>query len=387
MMSERTVLFLMGGRLDSYKAYTQNFLHLIRLTREKGYRVTVSGLRKTRKTLRKETADNIIIFTKSPLGLLRLIITNFNELVSRHYDVVVLGSLYTLTFILYYLALRLRPPQSVIYYMQDPVPESHRLMRSKRFAIFNSITFSLAVLCEKLACKVSNVIMMPSRGCLEIVKARNNLSGKKIIFAYNTWGLHRLTPKPDNRLSKSVQKRYGITRRTPLVLYSGKLQPRVRGIEMQLHVLRKLAKHHPKALLVLTGSGEVSRFTAKAEKLGLLNNAVFTGVLTDEELKAVYSLSDIAILPPVDYLLPTKFFEALYMGLVPIVWEKSADMVEILGKDAITYDGTEEGLLKTLEHVIDDLLYHKKRMSSFAAKVLEFHGKSEKAFNTALADE
>lgn len=385
-MSERRVIFLTGGRLDSYKAYTQNFLYFIRLVREKGYNVTVSGLTKTGQPLRKETAKKTIVFMKSPLGILRLIITNFHELISRRYNVVVLGSLYTWTFILYYLALKLRQPCRVIYYMQDPVPESYRLMRKKKFTIGNSITYSLAILCEKLACKLSNVIIVPGKGCLEIIKARNKLSDKKIMFAYNTWGLQRLMHNANNRPDKLIEKKYKITGRTPVILYSGKLQRNIRGIEIQLHVLRKLVKHHPKALLILTGSGEISWFTAKAEKLDVLNNVVFTGVLTDEELKTVYSSSDIVILPPVDYLLPSKFFEALHMGLIPIVWEKSADMVEILGKNAITYDGTIKGLLKTLEHVIGNLHSYKKRMSSFATKILEFHRKSERTFNTALVE-
>lgn len=386
-MNERSALFLVGGRLDSYKAYTQNFLNFIRLAREKGYKATVSGLKKTDKTIRNETPEKTIVFMKSPWGILRLIITNFNELISRRYDVVVLGSLYTWTFILYYPLLKLRRSQRVVYYMQDPVPESRRLMRNNKFTIPNSIAYSLAMLCEKLACKLSNVILLPSKGCLKILKARNKLSGKKIMFAYNIWGLHRLMRKANNGPYKLIEKRYGITGKTPVILYSGKLQRKIRGIEIQLHILRKLVKNHPKALFVLTGSGEESWFTAKAEKLGVLNNVVFTGVLTDEELKAVYLSSDITILPPVDYLLPAKFFEALYMDLVPIVWEKSTDMVEILGKDAITYDGTEEGLLKTLEHVTNNLSYYKKRTSSFSAKILGFHRESEKTFSIALAEE
>lgn len=391
-MREKNALFLVGGRLDSYKAYTQNFLSFISLARERGYKITISGLRKTDESFVKEIADKTIIFTKSPLGILRLIIANVNELVSRHYALIVMGSLYTWTFVIYYLVLKIRKTPRVVYYMQDPVPETKRLMGRKGiFIIISWIIYSLAILCEKLACNISNIILLPGRGYFRVIERRNKLRGKKIMFAYNTWGVYRFASERDlnnNKiLVKQIKEKYEISSRSPIILYSGKLQRRIRGIEMQLRAIRKLVKHNPKVSFFLTGSGDIDYFMTETKRLNLINNVVFTGVLTDKELKVLYSLSDIMIFPPVNYLLPSKFFESLYMGLIPIVWKKSSDMVKVLGKNAITYNGTKMGLIKALKHVINNLPYYKRRISRATTNVLKFHGESVKAFNMVLMEE
>ena len=120
------IFFMVNGVVHSYKAYTQNFLHFIRTAQKLGYEIVVSGFRKTNIYLPELYVTKKIVYKKSLIGFCKLILSNCFELLLHKYDIVVTGSLYTPTLLLYYLALLIRRPKKIVYYMQDPIPESFR---------------------------------------------------------------------------------------------------------------------------------------------------------------------------------------------------------------------------------------------------------------------
>jgi glycosyltransferase involved in cell wall biosynthesis len=380
----KKILFLANGRLDSYKAYTQNFIFFARMAKCRDYRVTLSGLTKSDISFLNEFVDRKVIFRKSKCGILKLQLKNIFELISRHYDIVVLGSLYTGMFPLYYFALKINQPKRIIYYMQDPVPETHILMKNSN-SFKNKIFYLLAIFCEKIICKISNIIIVPGRGYLEKINERNKLDDKTTLYSYNTWGIQKHLGKDSViELKPQVIEKFKINKRFPVILYSGKIQRWIRGLEMQLRVLKRLVNIYPKALLIITGTGDTEWMLKLAKDFDLLDNIVLTGEITDEELKVTYTISDIMIFPPVDYLLPTKFFESLLMGLIPIVWKGSKDMVKIMEGATITYDGSEKSLLNTIDQTIKNIDHYKEKIVCLSPKVKQFHKISERSFNIAL---
>ena len=383
-MKKRKVFFLVNGRLDSYKAYTQNFLSFVKIAKSKGYTVTLSGLTKSDISFLNKFADKKIIFRKSRCGILKLLIKNFLDLILQHHDIIVIGSLYTWMFPLYYLAIKVNRPQCMVYYMQDPVPEAYVLMKNSS-SIKIRILYLLAIFCEKIMCKISNIILVPSRGCFEIINRRNKLDDKKVLFSYNTWGIRKLIGRDvDLELKNQIVEKFKINKRFPVILYSGKIQRWIRGLEVQLQVLKKLVNMYPKTLLVITGTGDAEWILELAKDFDLLDNIVLTGEITDEELKVIYTISDIMIFPPIDYLLPTKFFESLLMGLIPIVWKESEDMVEIMGGATITYDGSVKNLLTTIDQTIKNVDHYKEKIVRLSPKVKQLHKISERSFNITL---
>jgi glycosyltransferase involved in cell wall biosynthesis len=382
----KRILILANGRLDSYKAYTQNFLSLAKYAKFRGFRVSLSGLKKSDISFLNDFADKEIIKQKSMWGIILLHIRNIYELLSKKYDIVIFGSLYTYMFPFYYLILKINRDKKIIYYMQDPVPETYLLMNvENNQSKINTFIYKIAIICEKSICTIANVILLPGNGYLNTIIRRNNLEDKTILFAYNTWGIQKhFNSSLSNDFLIEVKDRFNINKRSPVILYSGKIQRGIRGLEMQLRALKKIVKIYSDSIFIITGSGETKLIKNYIEKLDIKENVILTGNLNDIDLKAIYQISDIMIFPTVDYLLPTKFFESLLMNVIPIVWCNSDDMVKILGDMAITYNGTDESLSDTLIYVIKNIDRYKKELSQLSSSFKKYHKTSIESFNQVL---
>ncbi len=383
-MKGTRVMFIVNGTLDSHKAYTTNCLSLIKTARDAGYVTALSGLTRSDPSSTSELANDVLVVRKANLSILQLTLKTLWRLIHYRYDIIVIGSLHTWSFPIYSLFFKLVRPVRVVYYMQDPVPESYILSSNSPL---KRAGYSLAVFCEMLMCAASDTILMPGEGYLETIRERTNLDGKQVLFAYNTWGLLKFL---ENRVSDdfrdAILEKYEMMDGFPIILYSGKIQPRIRGIETQLLIFSDLIKSYPGAVFVLTGDGDTAWIHDHARNLGVSNHVRVTGVISELELSAVYASSDLMILPPVDYLLPTKFFEGLLMGIVPIVWKQSKEMIEILGDAVITYDGTPQDLLRSLTHAIEKLDELRSRIAPLRADVIALHGTSRESFISALKE-
>lgn len=386
-MKKKQIFILANGRLDSYKAYTQNFLSLSKIANIGGYKVTLSGLTKSNISFLDNFADKEIIIKKSKWGILRLLLKNLFELLSKDYDIIVFGSIYTWMFPFYYLTLKINIPKKIIYYMQDPVPETHILMNLKTYkSLKNRFFYQIALICERLMFNISNIILLPGKGYLKTINKRRKLDIKTILVSYNTWGIQKhFETKISEYVKKHVINTFNIKRKFPIILYSGKIQRWIRGLEMQLRALKRIVGLYPDALLIITGSGDDEWIINYAKDLGIIDNIVLTGKVTDEELKVIYNISDIMIFPTIDYLLPTKFFESILMNVIPIVWNKSEDMVNILGDSSITYEESDESLSNALIHTINNIEIYKDKINQLCSVVKNYHKKSKKSFIQALS--
>ena len=385
-MNKKRILILANGRLDSYKAYTQNFLSIAKTAKKKGISVTLTGLTRSNISFLNDFADKEIVIRKSLWGIIILQVRNLIELLSKEYDIVIFGSMYTWMFPIYYFILKINKNKEIIYYMQDPVPETYLLMNVKvNKSMLNALFYNFAIICEKSICSIADIILLPGNGYLNIINQRNNLDNKTILFSYNTWGIQKHIDRPiSTDVIYNVKDKFNINEKSPIILYSGKIQRWIRGLEMQLRVLKKIVEIYPNALFIITGTGESEWIKEYMEELQITQNVLLTGNVTDVELKVIYEVSDIMIFPKVDYLLPTKFFEALLINVIPIVWYKSEDMVKILGDMAITYEGSDESLSETLKNVIKNINRYRTEINDLSSKVKQYHKISEKSFIEAV---
>lgn len=383
---KRKAFFLVNGVLDSYKAYTQNFLKFIEVAEDLKYDITISGFIKVSpEFLNTHAIKKLIIFKKNSLGTILLLFRTVMELLLHKYDVVIFGSLYTPFFPVYYLAMKLRRPNVVAYYMQDPVPESFKL--SKNNKILQKIIYRWQIVSERVICPLCTYILMPSKTVNKIVRSRVPLDDVRTLFAYNTQGICKMRnlslPKESNL--QNIKNKYNI-KGSPILLYSGKLQPNIRGLEQQLRVFKQLLKFKPTAQFVIAGGGSIQYFKKIVDKLNINDYVLFSDVVPTEELNIIYRISDIIVMPPIDFLLPSKFLEAIYTGVIPIVYCKSYDMVELLGDSAIIYDGTDKSLLEKLTEVIKNNKEHKRKVASIKWKVLHLEEQTTRSFYKVLCN-
>ena len=116
-----------------------------------------------------------------------------------------------------------------------------------------------------------------------------------------------------------------------LILFGGRLGA-AKGAEKSIEALFEIAKQEPDAVLLVAGKldwyAEVMR--EKAKSLGVENNLVFTGWVDKNDMKNVYSASDIVLVPSM-YLdpFPRIMVEAMACGK-PVVGSRYGGAPEIV---------------------------------------------------------
>ena len=95
---------------------------------------------------------------------------------------------------------------------------------------------------------------------------------------------------------KKIEARF---RKKKMILYSGRLIPS-KGIDYLIKAFAIISKKHSEARLVIIGQGHVRSDLEKlANDLGVSVRVLFTGYVSDVELRGYYSRSDVFVLPPV----------------------------------------------------------------------------------------
>lgn len=97
-----------------------------------------------------------------------------------------------------------------------------------------------------------------------------------------------------------TKAKYGIDSKRPVLLSVGRLV-RVKNLNLLIDSLKLLKEKNFDFIAIVVGEGSMRKsLEKKVQKFGLSNNVFFTGLLTDfEELCALYSISDLFLLPSV----------------------------------------------------------------------------------------
>ncbi|GAI53406.1 unnamed protein product, partial [marine sediment metagenome] len=164
----------------------------------------------------------------------------------------------------------------------------------------------------------------PSEDCYDFVVA---LRGKKYKRSLSKAGfkgrVYHIYPHIDERMHGRVSdvkvkqfcERFGINDDDKIILTVARLDP-IKGQDIAVRALARVAKRFPQVKLVLAGNGSFSstrrgglglpkgvrwldRLERLASKLGVRQRTIFTRYLTEEELKAAYTRADVVVLPSV----------------------------------------------------------------------------------------
>lgn len=112
-----------------------------------------------------------------------------------------------------------------------------------------------------------------------------------------------------------------------LVLFLGRLTIQ-KGAEFFLQSAKKVLDYEPDTRFVVAGSGDMlPQLINQAVDMGISNHVIFTGRITDEEVKHIYSISSVYVMPSVSEPFGITALEAISAG-TPTIASKTAGFSE-----------------------------------------------------------
>jgi glycosyltransferase involved in cell wall biosynthesis len=97
--------------------------------------------------------------------------------------------------------------------------------------------------------------------------------------------------------SNKFLKKFNLPKKSPLILYAGRLDPEKR-VDVLIKSMKYVLKKRKNVNLMLVGGGSMKSFLEKLSKnLGLEKKIHFLGRVSDEDLSLAYNASDIFVFP------------------------------------------------------------------------------------------
>lgn len=112
-----------------------------------------------------------------------------------------------------------------------------------------------------------------------------------------------------------------------IILYTGRFTLH-KGLDYLIKAMKTVVKHHPKAMLVLVGSGEKEyELIEMTANLGLSDHVVFAGWMRNQQLAQMYRSADIYVQPSVSEPFGISPLEALTYN-TPVIVSKQSGVAE-----------------------------------------------------------
>ena len=114
-----------------------------------------------------------------------------------------------------------------------------------------------------------------------------------------------------------------------VVLFLGRLTIQ-KGAEFFLRAAKKVNEHEPDVWFVVAGEGDMlTSLIDQAVELGISDRVVFTGRLTDDEIKYIYGIASVYVMPSVSEPFGITALEAISAS-TPTIASKTAGVCETL---------------------------------------------------------
>ena len=159
----------------------------------------------------------------------------------------------------------------------------------------------------------------------------------------------------------------GEGKKQEVVLFLGRLTIQ-KGPEFFLKAAKKVLEHEDSCRFVVAGMGDMlPKLISQAVDMGISSKIIFTGLLTEEEVRHIYQISSVYVMPSVSEPFGITALEAVSAG-TPTIVSKTAGVSETF-KNCLRVDfwDTDEMANKIISLLRYDPLY----------KTLAKHGKQE----------
>ncbi len=167
---------------------------------------------------------------------------------------------------------------------------------------------------EKRGIQKADLVITVSKMMKKQLIERYDAKEEKIIVIYNGIDISRFFGliKKDNK---------------GIVLFLGRLTNQ-KGPYFFLHTAKKVLEKREDVMFIIAGQGEqMPELIRIAIGLGIMDNVVFTGYLSEEELLQAYAMADVYVMPSVAEPFGITALEAIASG-TPLIVSKNAGVAE-----------------------------------------------------------
>ncbi|HEY3274225.1 MAG TPA: glycosyltransferase family 4 protein [Methanocella sp.] len=124
--------------------------------------------------------------------------------------------------------------------------------------------------------------------------------------------------------ARELRGKYGIGD-DPMLLFVGRMITQ-KGLPYLIDAMPQVLKEHPRAKLFLVGRGSALKgLKSKVAARGLEKSVIFSGYLSEQELKEAYGTCDLFVLPSVWEVLPIAVLEAMSSGKPVVCTDAGGD--------------------------------------------------------------
>lgn len=171
---------------------------------------------------------------------------------------------------------------------------------------------------EKLAFENADAIIAVSNYTKNKIIEKYGIPEHKIRVIHNALNYDEYTN--GNRLKSGEQK---------TVLYFGRVTLQ-KGPDYFIRAAKKVAEHMNNVTFIVAGTGDMlPRMIELSCELGIGNKVLFTGYLSEEDAKRIYSMADVYVMPSVSEPFGIAALEAVASG-VPLILTKSSGASEVI---------------------------------------------------------
>ena len=169
---------------------------------------------------------------------------------------------------------------------------------------------------EGEACKEADVIIAVSNYTKDILVEEYGVNPEKIVVIHNAINVDDFTPSIQEKPFK-------------LVMFLGRLTLQ-KGVDYFLAAASKVLERKSNVMFVVAGKGEqLPRLIDIAINLGIADRVLFTGFLSNDEVKLLYSLADVFVMPSVSEPFGIAALEAMASKTATIV-SKQSGVAEVI---------------------------------------------------------
>ncbi len=173
---------------------------------------------------------------------------------------------------------------------------------------------------ERQGMERANKIIAVSHFTRNIIISRYGIPGDKVEVVYN--GVER-----NGNWSSLMET--GISKDEKIVLFLGRITMQ-KGPEYFLHAAKKVLEVMSNVKFVMAGSGDLMhRSIELAAELGIGQKVLFTGFLRGEDVRKIYKMADLYVMPSVSEPFGIAPLEALDND-VPVIISKQSGVSEVL---------------------------------------------------------
>ena len=195
----------------------------------------------------------------------------------------------------------------------------------------------------------------------------------KIVAIYEASNLGMYSRKNDDLSNSDILEKHSIKK--PYFLYVGEKRPHknLEGLIKAFAIFKK--KYESRNIsLVLTGKkySTYHEYITTAEKFGIKDSLLFTGFISDEELKTIYSEAEALLLVSFYEGFGIPILEAMECG-IPVITSNISSMPEVAGDAALLVNPNNiQEIAEKMNNITNSEILRKKLIKSGFKRVEQF---------------